>query len=188
MHSISDILNVILGSIFVGFGIVIPIVALIRTSNLKALEFKDLFILTTVQAVRVAGILFFLLWAVHSWQRYNEPPIPNTVPFKDMLLGPYWLVYLFSPIMKFVLSQLFWIKKLYFKKAALITFALLLVIVPSQNVLLYATSLNTDHLPGFGSVSIADTLAEIGLNIVVFIFIIIPILLGSGKLKPKGQK
>jgi hypothetical protein len=186
VHSISDILNVILGSIFVGFGIVIPIVALIRTSNLKALEFKDLFILTAVQAVRVAGILFFVLWAVHSWERYNEPPIPNTVPFKDMLLGPYWLVYLFSPIMKFVLSQLFWIKKLYFKKAALITFALLLVIVPSQNVLMFVTSLQSDYLPS--SISIADTLAEIGLNIVVFIFIIIPILLGSGKLKPKGQK
>lgn len=190
MHSISDILNIILESIFIGFGIVIPIFVLaMRTSNLKAIAFKELFILTAVQTVRIAGILYFVLWLVHSWEQYNDPVVTGGMPFKDKLFGPFWLVYLFSPLMKFFLSQLFWIKKLYFKKAALITFALLLVILPSQRVLVFVASLNSkDYLPSAWSLSTGDMLIEIALNIVVFIFIVIPILLGSGKLKKILEK
>ncbi|AWH84809.1 hypothetical protein HYN59_06580 [Flavobacterium album] len=190
MHSISDILNIILESIFMGFGIVIPIFVLaMRSSNLKAIAFKELFILTAVQTVRIAGILYFVLWLVHSWEQYNDPVVTGGMPFKDKLFGPYWPVYLFSPLMKFVLSQLFWIKKIYIKKAALITFALLLAILPAQRVVVFIASLATkDYLPSAWTLSTRDTIVEIALNIVVFIFIIIPILLGSGKLKKVLEK
>ncbi len=74
MHSVTDILNILLKSVFVGFGFVIPILALIRTSNIKAIAVKDLFILTAVQAVRIAGIFYFLLAAkdAESSKHYDD--------------------------------------------------------------------------------------------------------------------
>ncbi len=166
-----------------GFGIIIPVVALIKTSNLKAIVFKDLFILTGVQMVRLAGIFYFIVWGLQLWQQSTALASTSNVSFTDLIFGPYWLMYLFSPVMRLLLSQLFWIKKIYFKKATLITVALLLLIVPSQRILMFVTSLHRDYLPGSWSMSTGDMITETILNIVVFIFVTITIMLAGGKLK-----
>lgn len=169
----TSILNILLTSIFIGFGVVVPIVALLKTSNIEKLKVKELFILTAVQAVRVGGILYFLLFLVDTYLNWNYVK----------LYGDQWLYYWFSPLMSLLLSQLFWIKKLYMKKPALITLALFLLIFPSQRLLLMLRNLHRNYLPATWSVFQMNPLIELLLNIIVFIFIIITIMLAGGKLK-----
>lgn len=180
MHPVTDILNILLKSIFVGFGIIIPILALIKTSHLKALEFKDLFILTAVQAVRIAGIFYFILAAKDAYAYFFD----GTSYMASNVAGSVYILHTFlPPVITLLLTQLFWIKKLYMKKAALITFALLLVILPSQRVMFFVTSLHRDYLPSSWSMDPVDMIIEALLNIIVFIFIIIPIIVAGGKLR-----
>ena len=187
MHSVTDILNILLKSVFVGFGFVIPILALIRTSNIKAIAVKDLFILTAVQAVRIAGIFYFLLAAKDAYTYFFDGTSYTT---SNVSAPAYMLFTFFPPAMTVVLSQLFWIKKLYMKKAALITFALLLLILPSDLFVRYLSHwalgtygslwLNFPAFPGLLSYGL--------LNIMVFIFIIFIIMLAGGKLKAIADK
>src|ERR1044071_7265026 len=101
MHSVTDILNLLLKSIFVGFGFVMPVLALIKTSNLKSLEVKDLFILTGVQTVRISGIIYFILAlvAVYPLFTHNESMTgPVKVDFTSFAL-----YFMFSPLMYLVI-------------------------------------------------------------------------------------
>ena len=86
--------------------------------------------------------------------------------------------------MTLVLSQLFWIKKLYMKKAALITLALLLLILPSQRILLLLTQASGKYLPD--GTETGTLLLRLLLNIIVFIFVTFTIILAGGKLKKKS--
>lgn len=185
MHDSTSIFNLILGSIFIGFGFVIPIVALLKTSDLKKLKFKELFILTAVQAVRVSGIIYFVLWLVQMYFLYSkhlEDPA-EIYSFENRLFGPYWLIYWFPPLMYLLLSQLFWIKKLYLRKPALITLCVLLLVLPSQRFLIFITAFHRDYLPSSWSMCQSDLIVEFALNIIVFIFIIITIMLAGNKFK-----
>lgn len=189
MHNSTSILNILLRSIFVGFGFVIPIVALLKTSDLTKLKFKDLFVLTAVQAVRIAGPLYFVLWFVQMYLSFNnsvEAPA-GRFSIENTLFGPYWLIYWFPPLMYLLLSQVFWIKKLYMRKTALITFCILLLILPSQRFVNILTALHRDYLPSSWSMHIGDMLIEFVLNIIVFIFIMFTIMLAGNKFKQIKQ-
>ena len=193
MHSITDILNILLKSIFVGFGFVMPILALIKTSNLKALQVKDLFILTSIQAVRLAGIIYFILAVKDLYPLYfgGDSYEQVNVDYTNLMVN--WM---FAPALYLLLSQVFWIKKIYMKKKALIVFSVLVLILPSyfvlqvllRSIFIFTTS-DRDYLPsywimyekGFG---ISPVLGFV-LNIIVFIFIIFTIILLGGKLKDK---
>lgn len=172
---------ILLQSILTGFGIVIPILALIRTSNIKTIAVKDLFILTAVQMVRLAGIAYFILWVIRTWEQNNIDM--DTFRFEEHLFGPYWLATIFSPVMALLLSQLFWIKRLYMKKAALVTFSLLLLILSSQRAMIFVTTFYRNYLPTSWSMRTGSIFIEIALNIIVFIFITFSVMLAGGKLK-----
>lgn len=179
MHDSASILSLILRSIFIGFGFVVPIVTLLRTSDLKKLKFKELFILTAVQAVRVAGILNFVLFAIEVIaDYYNKYLVLNYG-------GSFLLYYLYPPLMCLLLTQLFWIKKLYIKKPALISFSLLLLLLPSKTFLFFIRKLTTYNISITESwyQSSNHSLTEFILNIIVFIFIIITIMLAGNKFK-----
>ena len=91
MHDTQSLLTIILESIFVGFGIVIPVLSLIRTSNLKTIEVKDLFILTAVQMVRLAGILYIILFAAQAIGWYSgEPEDDFERRMKMMMFSASW--------------------------------------------------------------------------------------------------
>lgn len=183
MHSISDILNILLKSIFVGFGFLIPVFALIKTSNLKTLEFKDLFILTAVHMVRIGGIFYFLLAAKDAYMQYADGTSYTTANVSN----PVYMLYMYyPPVITLVLSQLFWIKKLYMKKAALITLALLLLILPSHFALRLMNSLQNDYLPGSWYITTGDMLKEGALNIIVFFFLAFAIM-SFGRLRKKNK-
>lgn len=172
---------ILLESILTGFGIIIPILSLIRTSNIKTIAIKDLFILTGIQMVRLAGIAYFVLWFIRMREQ-NDIDM-DTFRFEEHVFGPYWLAIIFSPIMALVLSQLFWIKKLYMKKAALVTFSSLLLILSSQRAMIFVTTFYRDYLPTSWSMRTGSIFIEIALNIIVFIFITFAVMLAGGKLK-----
>jgi len=165
-----------LRSVFVGFGIVIPILTLIKTSDIKVIAIKDLFILSGVQMVRIAGILYFVLSYLDLHERMKAMEIVgdrDAFMFRQLL----------SPILYFLLSQLFWIRKLYMKKAALITFSLLLLILPSQHILAIFMAPGNDYLRRLGLLFTGNAMIETALNVVVFIFIVFTVMLAGGKLK-----
>lgn len=173
MHDTQSLLTIILESIFVGFGIVIPLLNLIRTSNLKTIEVKDLFILTAVQTVRLAGIAYFLYWIVASVSQYGQGILDSR------LFGPYWWASWYKPTLILLLSGVFWFKKTYYRKTSRIVFAILLFILPSLPYHIDRfRDVSSFQIPGYLMIG---TL----LNIIVFIFIIFTIMLAGGKLKKK---
>jgi hypothetical protein len=183
VHEKFTILNVLAHSVFTGFGIVIPVVALLRTSNLKKIAVKEAFVLTAVQVLRVAGILYFILWLADTYIAMESLQGVNAIDTSNRLFGTYSFAYWFSPLMYLLLSQLFWIKKLYIKKAPLITLALMLLILPSQRLLIIITSFHRDYLPSSWVMYQGSIVLQVVLNIIVFIFIVFTVMLAGGKLK-----
>lgn len=186
-----SILNALLQSVFTGFGIVIPIVALLRTVNLKKLAVKEAFVLTAVQVLRLAGILYFILFCVDAYLQYNAThKAEQVVVIQSPLFGPYWFAYWGSPVMYLLLSQLFWIKKLYIEKAALITLAVLLLLLPSQRVISFITFslLNNDYLPSSWTMYHTNTLFQVLLNVVVFVFVVFAVMTATGKVKKLAEQ
>ncbi len=183
-----SILNALLLSVFTGFGIVVPIVALLRTSNLKKIAVKEAFILSAIQVLRVAGILYFVLFCVDAYFQYQATNgSASLVTVQLPMFGPYWLVYWAPAFMYLLLSQLFWIKRLYIKKAALITLAIMLLILPSKHLLIIITTIHRDYLPGNWMMYQGDFVVKLLLNIVVFIFVVFAVMAGTGKLKKLAE-
>ncbi len=165
-----------------------PIVTLLRTSNLKKLAFKEAFILTGVQVLRFVGILYFILFCIDAYLQYTTSSSnAGTVSVVPPMFGPYWIYYWFSPLMYLLLSQLFWIKKLYIKKVALITLAIMLLILPSQRFVVFITSFHRDYLPSSWIMYSGNMALQVLLNIVVFIFAVFTVMIATGKLKKLSE-
>lgn len=184
MYEPLSLLSVLLKSIFVGFGFTIPVISLIKTSNLKAVEFKQLFILCAVQTLRIAGILYVLITCVEAYGHYSQMNQFETGNVALSFPANFWLILFYSPLLYLLISQLFWIKKLYHKRAALIVLSLLLLILPTQWLSLYLTNPNS-HFWENTKLNWANLGMEFVLNQIVFIFIVITIILTTGKFKTK---
>ena len=130
--SVTQLLQIFVESLFVGFGILVPIITLIKTANLKALRLKELFILQAVQVVRIAGICYVLLQVPVFYDAWQLQKSGVTVP--GGIFSYFGLMLFYSPVFYLIISQCFWFKKLYIKKAALITMSILLLIIPSQQL------------------------------------------------------
>jgi hypothetical protein len=179
-----SILSVILGSIFIGFGFVIPIVALLKTSDLTRLKFKELFILTAVQAVRIAGIFYVLIFIAKASFNYYV----NDNSWYLFLEVYSWLL----PLLYLIFTQLFWIKKVYLNKIVLVLLSLLIFLSPLASAawfyLYYTSILNEGEFIGTSSlIETSYSLPGVVLNIIVFIFIIITIMLAGNKFKQIKQ-
>lgn len=184
-----SILNALLQSVFTGFGIVIPIVALLRTVNLKKLAVKEAFVLTAVQVLRLAGILYFILFCVDAYFQYTQPySVGPGVTLESPLFGRYWVLEWFTPIMYLVLSQLFWIKKLRIKKAGLITLAILLLLLPSRSVLFALTNIGSSKSIQLLINNWLTILVEAALGCVVFTFAVIAVMSATGKVKKLAEQ
>ena len=181
---------ILLESILTGFGIVIPILSLVKTSNLKTIAVKDLFVLTAVQMVRITGIVYAIMFLVQTYEIYSNRA-QNSWPgaTENMLFGAYWFVYWFPPAMSLLLSQLFWVKKLYYKNMPRIVLALFLLVLPSTRLMVLIASMGKGEMNAikFSSVTPFSAL-EVALNIIVFIFITFAVMLSSGKLKKIYQR
>jgi len=180
------VVKALLLSIFTGFGIIIPILSAVKSSNLKTIEFKNLFILTAIQLVRVSGALYFVLWLLDLYRNYAQYEV-NKQGVDYTLFGPLWLVFWMPPILYFILSQLFWIKKLYTKKSALITFSILLFILPFQKLWLILSTLTHQYQRVTEATPAYTIVVSVLLNIIIFIFMVFTLVLMSGKLKDKDS-
>ena len=178
------VIKALLLSIFIGFGIVIPILSTVKSSNLKTIEFKSLFILTAVQLVRISGILYFVLWLLDLYRNYAQYET-NKQGVDYTLFGPLWLVFWMPPILYFLISQVFWFKKIYTKKSALITFSILLFILPFQKLWIILSGLFNEYHRVTEASPAFTVVAGVALNIVIFVFLVITLILMSGKLKDK---
>jgi len=180
MHSVTDILNLLLRSIFIGFGILMPLFALKKSSDLKTLKFKDLFILTAIQTVRIAGIIYFILGAVAVYPLFFNTGGAAAGSVKVDLSG-YGMNIIFAPLMTLIITQFFWIKKVYMKRKALIVLPLLLLLVPSK--LFLAVAQSTDYLPVLKAAFAWQELLRTAVSVIIFFFITFTIMLIGGKLK-----
>lgn len=188
MYNSIAIFNLLLKSIFVGFSFIIPILIFVKTSNLKALRLKDMFVLTSVQVVRVAGILYAVFFLLNTYLIYlDRANAGEWGPWsvKIMLFGEHSIMYWFPPLMFVLLSQLFWIKRVYVKKPILVVIAILMLILPSYRLVLFFINLGKGYNSIIWTFYPPATPFEIALNIIVYIFIVFTILLIGGKLKDK---
>lgn len=179
-----SVIKALLLSIFIGFGIVIPILSTVKSSNLKTIEFKSLFVLTAVQLVRISGILYFVLWLLDLYRNYAQYDT-NKQGVDYTLFGPLWLVFWMPPILYFLISQIFWFKKIYTKKSALITFSILLFILPFQKLWIILSGLFNEYHRVTEASPAFTVAAGVALNIVIFVFLVFTLVLMSGKLKDK---
>jgi hypothetical protein len=178
-----NILNIVpvLASFCIGFGILIPVIALLKTSDIKNIEIKNLFILMAVKTVRIVGILYVILWFLNAYFLQKPVEVSEGVSLmKQDIFGPYWAMYWFSPIMYLLLTQLFWLKKMVTKRAALITISLLLLVLPSQRLLLMVTS---GLKSAYASGGIGVIFIQAALGMIIFFFTTFLLLTLSGKLK-----
>jgi len=180
--TVTEILNLLLRSVFIGFGFLIPIFAVMKTSDLKKLEFKDLFILTAIQMVRIAGVIYFILGVVAVYPLFFNTG-PAAAGNVKVDLSAYGMQIIFAPLMTLIITQFFWFKKLYMRRKALIVFPLLLLIIPSALFLKIAQSENFEPVlrAAFSWQEILKTI----ISVVIFFFITFTILLLGGKLKDK---
>lgn len=140
---------------------------------------REFFIDTAIKLLRVSGIAYLFFFMLDTYMLN----IQLGGDFLNHIIGAYWLYYWFSPIMYLFLSQLLWIKKLSSKKSGLIIFSLLLLLLPSQKLLVFITAFHRDYLPSGYTMYSSGIMIEFVLNIIVFIFTILTITLLTNKLK-----
>ncbi len=162
----------LLQAVITGFGIVVPLICLIRSSTLKNIAFKEAFILTAVQVIRILGIINFIANGIFVWQHSQSMGKDKTA---------FILSELMPALLCLVITQCFWIKKLYHKKAALVTLSLLLLILPSKWLLAYAVSMDKKFLPD--AVAAKNLVLAGALGAVVFFFLVFMVMSVSGRLK-----
>ena len=198
MHTPGSILTIILESILVGFGLLIPIVAFIRTPHYKAIGRKELFILTAVQMARIAGIIYFFQMILKAYFFHiNKDMIIASIEATGKVFDErYFMFVWFKPLMVLLLTQLLWIKKFYQKKAILVSLALLLFLLPFvlpsmgrilEHFVILVSSFHRDYLPDSWSLSYGISAVELLLNIVLFASIVFAIILIKRRLNKKAS-
>lgn len=187
MSDAFSIPEIVLKSIFIGFGIVVPILVLSKTFDGKKIKLKQIFIETSLQTVRVAGIVYFLLYLLQSLLLNQQITTIIEARKQAMMFGEDWLYYWYQPLIILLLTQLWWVKKFALKKTALVTFGLMLLVLPvltSERVVILFSGFHRDYMPADDwSFPILTILAEIAINTVIFIFIVFIIMNITGKFK-----
>jgi len=189
MYSFISIITLLLKSILVGFSFVMPVVCLLKTSNLKLIRNRDLFILVSVKLLRFVGILYFVFIVKDLFIEYFD----QTSYLQTNTSYEVYIYYtLYTPLLYLILSQLLWFKKMYMNKVALAVLSMLMIILSSQMFLTVMSNLfssHNDYLPSSWRMYVLgfniNPIVEIALNIIVYIFITFTIILMGGKLKDK---
>lgn len=183
-NGITGVLKMFFEALFIGLAILIPIAALIKTSNLKFLQAKDLFILQGIQALRIMGVFYAMLHIPDAYSVYfASSELSNGSSVGISFPVSYQLFLFYPPLAYLILTQLLWIKKLYIKKTALIVFCLILLIFPTKNFVAIVSALQGQDPTSALSVYNANFFARIGLSVVISFFTAFALMVLSGKLK-----
>jgi len=85
----------------------------------------------------------------------------------NRMFGPYWVNYWLPPLIKILLSQALWFKKISGNRGLRITVALL-VLLPWEWLLIFIYSMSSDYLPStWGMFSINNTLAQLPIFLIL---------------------
>ncbi|RZJ59197.1 MAG: hypothetical protein EOO45_25880 [Flavobacterium sp.] len=152
---------------------------------MNAVAVKALFVLTAIKLIRIGGIVYFILFSIYALLDFYHSQAGPGEMAQSRFFGPYWFAQWLEPGMYLLLSQLFWFKSLYCKKAILILLSILLIVLPSKRFMYFMTSLGDTDAVQYLSVNAGNIALELLLNCVVFIFITFTIVLATGKLKNK---
>jgi hypothetical protein len=178
-----------LEALFIGFGIVITVISLLKRSNLKLLHLKELFILKAIQAIRIAGIVYALTYLYEVNLIYFQKASAANSLTPSKLLPSAYLTYMFyPPLAYFLLTQLLWIKPLYIKKAALTVLALAILIAPlwlNISALLFAPQEDFQRPEWY--VILSHMLTRSVGHIIIFFVTILTLMLLSGKFRPSNR-
>lgn len=185
MHDVLSIAYLLLESVFTGFGIVIPILLVFRSSGREA-EVRQTFLHVAVKLAIACGILFFAAWAVQSFY-----PAENALVGRAF--GPYWWAWWYYPCLMLVLTQLLWIKKLSSSKVGLVIIALMLFLLPSpKSMELFTIMLSETHRDyqpageeGLWFSVFIGLASRVIIKALVFTFLTFAIMLVSGALRKK---
>ncbi|RYY31747.1 MAG: hypothetical protein EOP46_20575 [Sphingobacteriaceae bacterium] len=152
---------------------------------MNAVEVKALFVLTAIKLIRIGGIVYIILFSIYAFlDLYHSQAGPGEMA-QSRFFGPYWFAQWLEPGMYLLLSQLFWFKSLYSRKAILILLSLLLIVLPSKRFMYFITNLDDANALQYLPVNAGNIALELLLNCIVFIFVTFTIVLATGKLKNK---
>jgi len=176
---------ILLRTFFVGFGFIVP--ALLFVKPKKTPEFKKLFIATSVQVVRVAGLLYFVFWLLDAYTATVGKPSGNYVISAGPLLyfGENFYIYWLTPIIFLISTQLLWVPRIRQNKI-IVGLLALLILLNSFNVFQIVLSQAKVIIPMVWGWPVHDNgMFAIALLLHLFMFfsIVFTLLLVSGKLK-----
>ncbi|KGO87237.1 hypothetical protein Q765_06095 [Flavobacterium rivuli WB 3.3-2 = DSM 21788] len=119
----------LLRTFFVGFGLIIP--ALLYVKPKKSPDFKNIFIATSIQIIRLIGILYFILWVLDAQSATSIAPaeggyaVTMGPPF---YIGGSFYIFWLTPLIFLLTTQLFWIAKVRANKIIVLVLSLLMLL------------------------------------------------------------
>jgi len=176
----------LLRTFFVGFGLVIP--ALLYVKPKKAPEFKNIFIATSIQIIRLIGILYFIFWVLDAQsatsiaQTEGGYAVTMGPPF---YLGASFYIFWLTPLIFLVTTQLLWISKIRVNKIIVLVLSLLMLLNSFNVFSLLLTKLKIT-MPIVWAWPSADNgmfAVAVLLHLFMFACIVFTTMVVSGKLK-----
>jgi len=176
----------LLRTFFVGFGLIIPALLYVRPK--KTPDFKNIFIATSIQIIRVIGILYFILWILDA---QSATSIAQTEGGYSVTMGPpfylggsfyiFWL----TPLIFLLTTQLLWVSKIRENKIMVFVLSLLMLLNSFNVFTLLLTKLGIT-MPVVWAWPSADNgmfAVAVLLHLFMFACIVFTTMVVSGKLK-----
>ena len=119
----------LLRTFFVGFGFIIPILLFVKPH--KAPGFKKLFAATSIQIIRIVGLLYFALWVLDAHTGTSIDAVAGGYAITSgppFYLGRPFYIYWLTPLVFLLTTQLLWIPKIRDNKMLVSLFSLLMLI------------------------------------------------------------
>lgn len=153
-------IETILKSLFVGFGIYTLILLLFKQILSKPTKIEiEKFDNSACTIIPVIGLIYLINWVGTLFLQYSNIEDPTEVyQMKNRLFGSYWFGYWLAQSL-FLSSQLLWFKKL--RKITWIRILIALTFIVSiESILVHLTSLHREYLPSSWSMSLSAKIVE----------------------------
>jgi len=119
----------LLRTFFVGFGLIVP--ALLFVKPKKSPDFKNIFIATSIQIIRLIGILYFILWVLDAQSATAISAVEGGYAVTmgpPFYLGGSFYIFWLTPFIFLLATQLFWIGKVRGNKIIVLVLSLLMLL------------------------------------------------------------
>jgi hypothetical protein len=139
------IINEVIQSLFVGFGIFILATSFLHFKKQERNELIASLTDSAIIMIRLATIAYLAIWLADLYKRYQSE---EYYLMMSRLTGPYWFGYWIYPLCYGVFPQLLWIKPVKRIKAIrVITAFLFLFVLYIEKIVILVTLLHRDYVP-----------------------------------------